>query len=42
MLKEAGLPIELWDEAAMTDAYLRNRTGAGPEINDQRITSEEV
>src|SRR5271154_1090225 len=42
MLKEAGLPVELWDEAAMTDAYLRNRTDIGPEINDQRITPEEA
>lgn len=42
MLKEAGLPVELWDEAAMTDAYLRNRTDIGPEIDDQRITPEEA
>src|SRR5271167_1406191 len=42
MLKEAGLPVELWDEAAMTDAYLRNRTDIEPEIDDQRITPEEA
>jgi len=42
MLKDAELPIELWDEAAMTEAYLRNRTAVGPEVDDQRITPKEA
>jgi uncharacterized protein YabE (DUF348 family) len=29
MLKEAGLPLELWDGATRVDSYLRNRTSVG-------------
>lgn len=32
MLKDAGLPVEFWDEAALTHAYLRNRMKAGPTV----------
>lgn len=42
MLKDAELPLEFWDEAARTDAYLRNRTAVGPEVNGQRITPKEA
>jgi Reverse transcriptase (RNA-dependent DNA polymerase)/gag-polypeptide of LTR copia-type len=42
MLKDAGLPIEFWDEAVQADAYIRNRTGTGPLINSQRISPEEA
>ena len=30
MLKEAGLPMEFWDEAIEADTYVRNRTAVGP------------
>jgi hypothetical protein len=33
MLKEAGLLLEFWNEAAMTQAYLRNQTAVGPETD---------
>src|ERR1700712_1457584 len=39
-LKGAGLPMEFWDEAVESDAYVRNRTSTGPTI-DGCITSPE-
>jgi hypothetical protein len=33
MLKEAGLPLEFWDEAVEYDAYIRNCTNIGPGSN---------
>jgi hypothetical protein len=30
MLKGQGLPLEFWDEAASTGAYVRNRIMNGP------------
>ena len=40
MIEDSGLPIEFWDEAALANAYLRNRTARGPVI-DGRITCPE-
>ncbi|KAF7569560.1 UBN2 multi-domain protein [Pyrenophora tritici-repentis] len=42
MLKDAGLPIEFWDEAVEADAYLRNRTNTGPMINGKQVSPEEA
>ena len=42
MIKEAGLPIEFWPEAAMTDAYIRNRVGTGPVLKDEKTTPMEA
>jgi len=46
IIKEAGLPIELWHKAAEADAYLRNRTACGPyrtrDDRKERITPEEA
>lgn len=42
MLKDAKLPVEFWVEAAETDAYLRNRTAAGPLINGKPTSPEEA
>ena len=42
MLKDAKLPLKLWDEAAGAEAYLRNQTFVGPEVDGQRITLEEA
>ncbi|KAF7578672.1 UBN2 multi-domain protein [Pyrenophora tritici-repentis] len=42
MLKDAGLPIEFWDEAVEADAYLRNRTNTGPTINGKQVSPEEA
>ena len=39
MFKEAKLPLEFWDEAAMTDAYLRNRIATG--LFNEKPCSEE-
>ena len=33
MIEDADLPIEFWDEAALTDAYIRCRTATGPIID---------
>jgi hypothetical protein len=33
IFKNAGLPLEFWDKAAATDAYLKNRTDTGLLIN---------
>ncbi|KAI1001296.1 hypothetical protein K3495_g6903 [Podosphaera aphanis] len=32
MLKEAGLPVEFWAEAARTHSYITNRIRAGPKV----------
>ena len=42
MLKDAGLPLEFWDEAVEADAYIRNRTASGPEINGKCTSPEEA
>lgn len=42
MLKDAALPLEFWDEAVEADAYIRNRTATGPEINKKRTSPEEA
>ena len=42
MIKDAGLPIEFWAEAAKTDAYLRNRTATGPLVDGAPTTPEEA
>ena len=42
MLKDAGLPLEFWDKAAKTDAYLRNRCEGGPAIDGKRTSLEEA
>ncbi|KAF7567667.1 hypothetical protein PtrM4_142580 [Pyrenophora tritici-repentis] len=42
MLKDAGLPIEFWDEAVEADAYLRNRTSTGPTIDEKQVSPEEA
>jgi hypothetical protein len=39
MIKEAKLPLEFWDEAAMTDAYLRNRVATG--LSNEKPCPEE-
>ena len=42
MLKDAGLPIEFWDEAVEADAYVRNRTATGPIIDGNQVSPEEA
>jgi len=42
MLKDAGLPIEFWDEAVEADTYMRNRTSTGPTIDGKRVSPEEA
>jgi hypothetical protein len=42
MLKEAGLPIEFWDEAVEYDAYVRNRTDTGPVIDGSVVSPHEA
>jgi Reverse transcriptase (RNA-dependent DNA polymerase)/gag-polypeptide of LTR copia-type len=42
MLKEAGLPMEFWDEAVEHDAYIRNRTATGPVIDGSVVTPHEA
>ena len=42
MIKESGLPIEFWPEAAEADAYLRNRIGTGPIVNGSPTTPMEA
>jgi hypothetical protein len=42
MIKDANLPLEFWDEAARTDAYLRNRCDSGPPKDGQPRSPEEV
>jgi hypothetical protein len=33
MLKEAGLPMEFWDDTVNDDAYIRKCTNIGPHSN---------
>ncbi|KAI0997030.1 hypothetical protein K3495_g11153 [Podosphaera aphanis] len=50
MLKEAGLPVEFWDEAARTHIYMANRVKPGPtttkiingEYVSKQVSSEEA
>ena len=42
MIKDAGLPIEFWDEAVEADAYMRNRTATGPTIDGKQVSPEEA
>jgi hypothetical protein len=42
MLKDAGLPIEFWDEAAEADTYMQNRTNTGPTIDGKQVSPEEA
>ena len=42
MIKDAGLPIEFWVEAAQTDAYLRNRIATGPVVSGKLTSPEEA
>ena len=42
MIDDAQLPIEFWDEAARTNAYLRNRTPRGPEIDGLPTSPEQA
>jgi hypothetical protein len=40
MIKDASLPIEFWDEAAETSAYIRNRIPIGPIVEGKRTNPE--
>ena len=42
MIHDAQLPIEFWDEAAKTSAYLKNHTPAGPIIDDKPTSPEQI
>ncbi len=42
LVKDSGLPMEFWDEAAEFDAYIRNRTDTGPIINGSVVSPEEA
>lgn len=42
MLKDQGLPLEFWDEAAMTGAYVRNRIMNGPRVGDKVFSPYEA
>jgi Reverse transcriptase (RNA-dependent DNA polymerase)/gag-polypeptide of LTR copia-type len=42
MLKDQGLPLEFWDEAAMTGAYVRNRIMNGPRAGDKTFSPYEA
>jgi hypothetical protein len=42
MIKNACLPIEFWDEAAETSAYIRNRIPIGPIVEGKRTSPEQV
>jgi hypothetical protein len=42
MIKDASLPIEFWDDAAETSAYMRNRIPIGPIIDGKRASPEQV
>ena len=41
MCKDSGLGMLFWDEAAKTDAHIRNLTAVGPEVTGRRITPYE-
>ena len=38
MLKDAGLLLEFWAEAAKTDVYLQSCVNTGPQVNDEPTT----
>ena len=40
MVENLDLSLEFWDEAAMINAYLRNRIVIGPLINEKSTSSE--
>ena len=42
MLKGQGLPLEFWDEAVSTGAYVRNRIMNGPISGDKTFTPYEA
>jgi hypothetical protein len=42
MLKGQGLPLEFWDEAAVTGAYVRNRIMNGPKAGDKIFSPYEA
>ena len=42
MLKGQGLPLEFWDEAAVTGAYVRNRIMNGPRADDKIFSPHEA
>lgn len=42
MLKDADLPLEFWDWAVESDAYVRNRVSGGPLVDGIRISPEEA
>ena len=42
MLKDAGLLLEFWAEAAKTDVYLQSCVNTGPQVNDEPMTSIQV
>src|ERR1700722_11231706 len=42
MLKAQGLPLEFWDEATATGAYVRNRIMNGPTAGDRIFTPYEA
>jgi len=42
MLKGQGLPLEFWDEAAVTGAYVRNRIMNGPRAGDKVFSPYEA
>ena len=42
MLKEAGLPLEFWDDAVEHDAYIRNLTDTGPIIDGSVVSPHEA
>jgi hypothetical protein len=42
MLKDQGLPLEFWDEAATTGAYVRNRIMNGPRAGDKVFSPYEA
>ena len=42
MLKGQQLPLEFWDEAALTGAYIRNRIMDGPTTGDKVFSPYEA
>jgi hypothetical protein len=42
MLKGQGLPLEFWDEAAVTGAYVRNRIMNGPRAGEKTFSPYEA
>ena len=42
MLKDQGLPLDFWDEAAVTGAYVRNRIMNGPTAGEKTFSPYEA